>query len=139
MGVEALRGKTVLLLISDLEISHDEILILGQIYQESRRRPEYHYEIVWLPLVEKTTLQDEQHEYRFEELQSKMPWYTLNHPRLLEPAVAEYIKRVWGFSKKPILVAIDPQGKLASSNANHMVWIWGNSAYPFTQIGRAHV
>ncbi|KAL8547563.1 hypothetical protein ACS0TY_007041 [Phlomoides rotata] len=133
VGVEALRGKTVLLLISDVEMSHDEILILSQIYQESRRRPEYRYEIVWLPLVEKTVLHKEQQEHRLEELRSKMPWYTLLHPRLLEPAVVEYIKRVWRFSKKPIVVAIDPQGKLASPNANYMMWIWGNSAYPFTQ------
>ncbi|KAH6819967.1 hypothetical protein C2S53_018126 [Perilla frutescens var. hirtella] len=131
VGIEALRGKTVLLLISDADISHDELLILGQIYQDSRKRPEFHYEIVWLPLLEKMINQQDEH--KFEELQLQMPWYTLHNPGLLEPAVARYIKEAWHYTKKPILVALDPQGKLVSPNAIHMVWIWGNMAYPFTQ------
>lgn len=132
VGIEALRGKTVLLLISDTEISHDELLILGQIYNDSRKMPEFQYEIVWLPLLDKVAQQDLQQKHRLDQVQTRMPWYTLHDPGLLEPAVARYIKEVWHYSKKPILVALDPQGKLVSPNAIHMVWIWGNMAYPFT-------
>nr|GEU68267.1 protein sieve element occlusion B-like [Tanacetum cinerariifolium] len=81
--VDVLRKKTVLLIISDLDISHEEVLVLTRIYKESRRvQPDLHYEVVW----------------------------------------------------KPILVVLDPQGRVTSPNALHMVWIWGNIAYPFTSI-----
>lgn len=133
VGIEALRGKTVLLLISDAEISSDELIILGQIYQDSRKRQEFQYEIVWLPLLEKSTSKDEQNVNKFEHVLSRMPWYALHDPNLLEPAVARYIKEVWHFSRKPMLVALDPHGQMVSPNAIHMVWIWGNMAYPFTQ------
>ncbi|KAK6153253.1 hypothetical protein DH2020_012892 [Rehmannia glutinosa] len=134
VGVEALKGKTVLLLISDLDISLDELRILGHIYQESRSRLEFQYEIVWLPIIleTKTTTWNEEHGYELEQLQSMMPWYTLNHPNMLEPAVIRYIKEVWHYAKKPIVVTLDPQGKVSSQNALHMVRIWGNLAYPFS-------
>lgn len=132
VGVEALKENTVLLLVSDLDISHDELRILGHIYQQSKTRAEFQYEIVWLPVVDKMIQPNEEHGLKFEQLQSTMPWYTLHHPSLLERAVAKYIKEVWHFSKKPILLALDPQGQVVSPNALHMVWIWGNLAYPFS-------
>ncbi|CAA0836153.1 Protein SIEVE ELEMENT OCCLUSION B [Striga hermonthica] len=131
VGVEALIGKTVLLLISDLEIiSHYELLILSHIYQESRTRAQFQYEIVWLPIT--TSILDEEHQKKFEQLQSMMPWYTLNHPRFLQRAVIRYINEIWHYSKTPMMVTLDPQGKVSSPNAVHMVRIWGNLAYPFS-------
>ncbi|XP_057787941.1 protein SIEVE ELEMENT OCCLUSION B-like [Salvia miltiorrhiza] len=132
VGVEVLKGKTVLLFISDLNISHDEIFILTQIYQASRKLAELQYEIVWLPMVEYVEVEEEL-ELKFEGLKKKMPWYTLRHPGLLEPAVVKYVKEEWHYSKKTILVALDPKGKVSSPNAYHMLWTWGNAAYPFTQ------
>ncbi|KAL2515490.1 Protein SIEVE ELEMENT OCCLUSION B [Forsythia ovata] len=132
VGVDALRGKTVLLLISDLDISSDELRILDHIYQQSRNKLEFQYEIVWFPIVDRPMSWNEGHELMFHELQSKMPWYTLHHPNLLQLAVARYIKEVWHYVKKPILVALDPQGRVVSKNALHTVWIWGNLAYDFT-------
>ncbi|XP_051133191.1 protein SIEVE ELEMENT OCCLUSION B-like [Andrographis paniculata] len=132
VGVEALRGKTVLLLISDLEISHDEIRLLDGMYLESRARPELNYDIVWLPLVENATSMTEELEHRFDELRSMMSWNMLQHPSMIEPAVARYIKEAWRYSKKLIVVTLDPQGRVANPNAVHMVRIWGNSAYPFS-------
>ena len=61
-----------------------------------------------------------------------MPWYTMYDPWIIETAVIKYIKEVWHFAKKSILVVLDPQGKVASRNALHMVWIWGSHAFPFT-------
>jgi hypothetical protein len=46
--------------------------------------------------------------------------------------VIKYIKEVWNYTKRAILVALDPQGRLSSQNALHMIWIWGNLAFPFT-------
>ncbi|KAL9228394.1 hypothetical protein vseg_003981 [Gypsophila vaccaria] len=130
--VETLRRKTVLLLISDLEVSHEEIMILDHIYRESRTRPELQYEIVWIPIVDHSAAWSDVHQQRFEQLQSMMSWHTLHHPSLLEPAAMKYIKDVWRFQKRMILVVLDPQGKVASPNALHMMLIWGNIAFPFT-------
>ncbi|KAH9618621.1 hypothetical protein KSS87_012020 [Heliosperma pusillum] len=132
--IETLRRKTTLLLISDLEVAHEEIMILDHIYRESRARPELHYEIVWVPIVDHSISWTDEHQHRFEQLQSMMSWHTLHHPRLLEPAAMRYIKEVWRFQKRMILVALDPQGKVACPNALHMMLIWGNIAFPFTAM-----
>nr|GMD36247.1 protein SIEVE ELEMENT OCCLUSION B-like [Ipomoea batatas] len=133
-SIEVLRRKTVLLLLSDLDVSHEELLVLSHIYMESRARPELQYEIVWLPIIERAAVEwNEEREEKFKELQAMMPWYTLHHPSLLEPAVIKFFKEKWHFTKKMMLVALDPQqGKVACQNALHMAWIWGNMAYPFT-------
>lgn len=134
VGIEVLRRKTVLLLISDLDILHEEILILSQCHHEMKERHDLLYEIVWLPVVDKTTPWTEAHQMKFEQVLSMMPWYSVHHPSLIEPAVVRYIKEVWHFTKKLILVVLDPQAKVVCTNALHMMWIWGNLAYPFTSM-----
>ncbi|GJZ78143.1 sieve element occlusion B-like protein [Tanacetum coccineum] len=138
VNVDVLRKKTVLLLISDLEISDEEVQVLTQIYIESKSQPEsnsqldLHYEVVWVPVVDHLMTWDDSHQHKLEKLQSMMKWNMLQDPKLLQPPVIKYIKQVWHFEKKPILVVLDPQGRVASPNALHMVWIWRNIAYPFT-------
>ncbi|XP_052180696.1 protein SIEVE ELEMENT OCCLUSION B-like [Diospyros lotus] len=132
VSVEVLRRKNVLLLISDLDLWHEEIMILAQLHQEMRARSDLVYEIVWLPIIDRSMPWTEEIQHKFELLQGMMPWYMVHHPSLIEPAVIRYIKEVWGFDKRPILVALDPQAKVVSQNAFHMIWIWGNLAFPFT-------
>uniref|UniRef100_A0A7N0RIT2 Protein SIEVE ELEMENT OCCLUSION B-like n=1 Tax=Kalanchoe fedtschenkoi TaxID=63787 RepID=A0A7N0RIT2_KALFE len=130
---EVLRNKHVLLLISDLDISNDEIMTLNHIYKESHTiTPSIEYYIIWLPIVDEKNAGDESHELRFQQLQSMMSWFVVHRPSLIEPAVTKYIKEVWHFKKKTIMVTLDQQGQVASTNALHMMWIWGNLAYPFT-------
>ncbi|KAF6176950.1 hypothetical protein GIB67_027750 [Kingdonia uniflora] len=135
VNLEGLRRKNVLLLISDLDLSHDELAILEQMYNESRHQPnrvESHYEVVWLPVIDRSVPWTDEKQKQFETLQMLMPWYTVHHPSLLDPAVIKFIKEVWHFTKKPILVVLDPQGRVVSPNALHMMWIWGSLAFPFT-------
>ncbi|KAJ0818266.1 putative protein SIEVE ELEMENT OCCLUSION [Helianthus annuus] len=61
-----------------------------------------------------------------------MPWYSLFHPSLLDPAVIKYIKEKWHFNRKPLLVVMDSQGRIVNTNALHMLWTWGSVAFPFT-------
>ncbi|KAJ0074951.1 hypothetical protein Patl1_33331 [Pistacia atlantica] len=61
-----------------------------------------------------------------------MPWYSVYNPLLIDAAVIFYIQEVRHSNKKPILVVLDPQGKLVNNNALHMLWIWGSLAFPFT-------
>ncbi|KDP46373.1 hypothetical protein JCGZ_10213 [Jatropha curcas] len=135
VNVDVLRRKNVLLLISGLDISHDELSILEQIYNESRihaTRLESQYEVVWVPVVDRTVPYTDAMHKQFESLQTVMPWYTVYHPTLIEKVVIRFIKEVWHFRRRPILVVLDPQGKVVCPNALHMMWIWASNAFPFT-------
>ncbi|GFZ03854.1 sieve element occlusion amino-terminus protein [Actinidia rufa] len=129
VNIDVLKRKTVLLLISDLDMFTEEVDILAQIY---KKRTELNYEIVWLPIVDRSTPWNEENQHKFQQLQLRMPWYTVVKYSLLEPAIIRYIKEVWKFEKKLMLVVLDPQGKVVCLNARHMILIWGNLAYPFT-------
>ncbi|CAN0871817.1 Protein SIEVE ELEMENT OCCLUSION B [Linum grandiflorum] len=136
-NLDVLRRKNVLLLISDLELSHEELSMLEQMYHEARQHPtrlESQYEVVWMPVVDRSTPWNEEKQKGFERLQSMMPWYSVYHPSLLDLAVIRYIKEAWHFNKKPLLVVLDPQGKVVNPNALHMMWIWGSMAFPFTSM-----
>lgn len=133
--IDVLRGKTVLLLISDLDLIDEELIVLDKMYKEAKKgKNGLEYEIVWLPVVDRTITWTKEHETKFKELQYKMSWYTLFHPSLLDVASIRFIKEVWGFAKKLVIVSLDSAGKMVSENALHMILIWGNSAYPFTTI-----
>ncbi|WOL00417.1 hypothetical protein Cni_G09130 [Canna indica] len=126
-SVDALRKKTVMFFISDLDITQEELLVLVQIYIDDEL--DRNYEIVWLPMVDRLVAWEEE---AFKRLASSMPWYSLCHPSFLERAAVKYIRDVWRFEKKPLLVVLDAQGKVVCPNALHMMWIWGSRAFPFT-------
>lgn len=130
-----MRRKIVLLYISDLHnVSDQELVIFEQMYLESRQdstRLESQYELVWIPLVDKAIPWAEL-KPKLEKLRSTMSWYSIYDPSVLEPATIKYIKEVWLFKAKPILVVLDPLGKVVNLNALPMMWIWGSLAYPFS-------
>ncbi|CAN0925178.1 Protein SIEVE ELEMENT OCCLUSION B [Linum grandiflorum] len=133
--LDVLRKKNVLLLISSLDILQEELAILEQIYNESRVDPtrrDIQYEVVWVPIVDPAIPWTEMKQKQFENLQSTMRWYSVHHPSVINDAAIKFIKEVWNFGEKTILVVLDPQGQVASPNALHMMWIWGSAAFPFT-------
>ncbi|XP_024168504.1 protein SIEVE ELEMENT OCCLUSION B [Rosa chinensis] len=130
-SLEVLRRKHVLLLITDLSLSYEEILILEHIHNDQQHRAEVEYEFVWLPIVD-AAVWDEAKRDRFEDLKSRMPWYAVHDPLIIEPPVIKFIRDYWHFDKKMIIVSLDPQGRVSSENAYHMLWIWGNVAFPFS-------
>ncbi|KAJ1395696.1 Sieve element occlusion, N-terminal [Sesbania bispinosa] len=135
VSLEPLRRKNVLLLFSGLEFSTDELLILEQIYNESKAhapRLESRYELVWIPIVDHNSEWTDQKQRQFESLRESMPWYSVYHPSLIGKAVIWFIHSEWKYKNKPILVVLDPQGRVACPNAIHMMWIWGSAAFPFT-------
>ncbi|TMW93350.1 hypothetical protein EJD97_011845 [Solanum chilense] len=137
VSLDVLRRKHVLLLISDLDIASEELFVLHHMYDESKtqpNRPESNYDVVWMPVVDKRLAPwTEAKQMKFEEVQASMPWYSVAHPSMMDPAVLRCIKEVWGFKKKPQLVVLDPQGKESNNNAYHILWIWGSLAFPFTK------
>ncbi|KAF8040735.1 hypothetical protein BT93_B2843 [Corymbia citriodora subsp. variegata] len=135
VSLEVLRRKNVLLLISDIDLPQEELLVLEQMYQEAKQAPtrtESQYEIVWIPVIDRSTPWNEEKQKQFQNLQGMMTWYSVFDPKLIDPAVIKYIKEVWKFNKKAMLVVLDPQGRVTNPDAIHMMWIWGSMAYPFT-------
>ncbi|KAK7815166.1 protein sieve element occlusion b [Quercus suber] len=74
VNIDVLKKKNVLLYISALNITIDDILILKPIYDGIRKEDQY--KIVWIPIVEQWT--DELRK-KFEMLRSKMPWYVVQY------------------------------------------------------------
>lgn len=130
--LDVLKKKNVLLLISGLDISQEELIILEQSYTESKV---HSYEIVWIPVVDHTAVPwTDALQAQLENLQASMPWYSVHHPSMIGNAVIKFIRDDWHFRGKPILVVLDPLGKVVSPNAIHMMWIWQNNAFPFTSV-----
>ncbi|CAI9302976.1 unnamed protein product [Lactuca saligna] len=137
VSLEVLRRRNVLLLISGLDMSREELSILEDIYNESRihgSRTNALYEVVWMPIVDPSVNYTIEMDTKFEEMKVKMPWYSVSHPSIIDKVVIRSIEDRWHFRKRPILVVLDPQGKELSPNAIHMMWIWGSNAFPFTSM-----
>lgn len=137
VNIDVLKSKNVLLLISDLEIS--QLSYLEQIYDNTRstNAGSDQYEFLWLPILDKCVWWNEIVRYNFETLTLQFlqkACYIVHEPSLIEPSVNKFIREKWNFSNKPILVVLDPQGKVVSPNAIHMMWIWGTNAFPFTSL-----
>ncbi|KAG8366001.1 hypothetical protein BUALT_Bualt17G0030700 [Buddleja alternifolia] len=131
--IEALRMKYVLLLISDLDVPHEELNVLHLIYNQQARRHEY--EVLWLPILNHASSTSSLHDPVFYDLRNNhMPWYSVDHLSLVEPVAIRYIREVWKFVHMPMLVVLDPQGKLSNLDALPMMWIWGSNAFPFTKL-----
>ncbi|KZV40025.1 hypothetical protein F511_12420 [Dorcoceras hygrometricum] len=130
--LEILRSKHVLLLITDLNIPHEELNILHSIYNQHPTRQEY--EVLWLPIVEpSTTSVASFQDTDFHNLRNLMPWHSVEHPSFIEPVAVRYIREVWNFVHRPMLVVLDPQAKLSNLDALPMMWIWGSNGFPFTK------
>lgn len=127
--IEELREKHVFLLASGLDISKEEIDILVKLYQEAKSKGEVQYEVVWIPVVEKTISWDQEIQQKFEEILAMMPWYAMPEPSKIKAEVFKYIKNEWRFENKMIFVPLDRQGKVGSLNALDMLLIRGNKAF----------
>ncbi|BBG92653.1 hypothetical protein Prudu_000452 [Prunus dulcis] len=123
VNIDVLRRKYVLLFISTLDISDDDISILKPVYEGTKKEDKY--KIVWIPIVEQWT--DELRK-KFE-LRAKMPWYTVQY--FAPVAGIRFIKEEWHFKGKPAVVVMNPQGKVENTNALHLIRIHGMKAFPF--------
>ncbi|KDP46380.1 hypothetical protein JCGZ_10220 [Jatropha curcas] len=135
VDLEALRKKLVLLLISDLDISEEDISIVEDIYSNSRakRTQQSRLEIVWLPIIDKSEdWESEKTKEKFMKKQRAMKWHTVHRPSLIAKEVIKLAKEEWHFEKKRIIVVIDAQGQVACPDAFPMIYVWGYETYPFS-------
>uniref|UniRef100_A0A7N0URP8 Protein SIEVE ELEMENT OCCLUSION B-like n=1 Tax=Kalanchoe fedtschenkoi TaxID=63787 RepID=A0A7N0URP8_KALFE len=129
--ISRLKGKHVLLLVSDEESPREEIFFLKHIYQEAIRLGKQQLSILWVPVNSGLGMGTD---HQFKTQSKSMPWYSVPHPSLISEKAAKFIKENWRFqSKTNTLVVLDPQGTVVNINAFHMLWIWGTQAFPFTR------
>ncbi|XP_042480515.1 protein SIEVE ELEMENT OCCLUSION B-like [Macadamia integrifolia] len=127
VGVEVMRRcKGTLLLISDLDISQEEFVIVNQLIPRKKG--------LWLPVVDRSLLWTEARQKDVDRLQSNVRFYSVRHPSLIHPAVIKYIKEIWHFNKKPVVVVLDYHGSVLSLNNLPMMWIWGWRGWPSTRM-----
>ncbi|KAL2325101.1 hypothetical protein Fmac_024159 [Flemingia macrophylla] len=127
VDISVLKKKNVYLFISSLDITVEHISVLRPVYDSIKTNDQY--KIVWIPIVEEWT---EPLRKKFEILKSKMPWYVVQHFGSI--AGYKYIKEEWHFKKTtPMVVVLNPQGKVQHTNAFHLIQAHGTRAFPFTR------
>ncbi|XP_010250967.1 PREDICTED: protein SIEVE ELEMENT OCCLUSION C [Nelumbo nucifera] len=134
LGVSELVNKEVVLLVSQPKILPLEELLL--LVQQTQSNPQHNklkgcYEIVWVPVPSSNKWTDAE-EKDFLHLSDSLPWYSIRQPWLLSSAVVNYIKQQWRFTEKPFIMVLDSKGRVSSSIAIDMIYIWGPVAYPFS-------
>ncbi|KAL6188120.1 hypothetical protein ACLB2K_039514 [Fragaria x ananassa] len=136
VNIDMLKGKVVILFLTDLDILREkEYMIVQQMYMEKRHeplKPESQYEVVWVPILDAWT--EDKYE-QFESIRNAMEWYSIYLPSVVSPTVIRYIRKEdkWNFVKKPLLVVMDPQGRIVHNNAVHMMCVFGSIAFPFNK------
>ncbi|XXG49636.1 hypothetical protein AAC387_Pa02g3765 [Persea americana] len=128
-SLDVLKSKTVILFISYLDISEEQVKEVDQ----QVCKPERQYEIVWLPICDDTVTKMETKEIEQTILSkaSLMRCYSLHYSVTLQSYVIQYIKKEWLLEKKEAMVVFDAYGKVVNSNAYQMTMVWGSAAYPF--------
>eukprot|EP01018_Ginkgo_biloba_P001072 Gb_13428 [translate_table: standard] len=123
MSVDDLQGKLILLLIGG---AHDHpFWSLTEMYVESHDG--YNYEIVSIPI------RTEQDWYYFEGILNSVPWPVISNPRSIKSGLLYFFEKDWKYSPfSPILVVVEPNGRISNKNALPMVERLGVEAHPFT-------
>ncbi|KAG6593861.1 Protein SIEVE ELEMENT OCCLUSION B, partial [Cucurbita argyrosperma subsp. sororia] len=135
---DALRDKNVILLISGLDISDEDIRAVDLVYNEVRKEDKY--KIVWIPVVPEHSLEHSQEEEKearkkYEYLSSLMKWYIV--PYTTKIAGWRYLEENWQLRQDPLVVVMNSQSRVEFRNAIHLIRVWGTEAIPFTN-GRTH-
>ncbi|XP_022959050.1 protein SIEVE ELEMENT OCCLUSION B-like [Cucurbita moschata] len=123
---ESLAGKNVVLVISELNISDDDMRALHQVYNELKR--DNKHEIVWIPIIPERFLEEDRRRYEY--LRSTMKWYSMQFSTRV--AGMRYIEEKWQLREDPLVVVLNPQSKVEFTNAIHLIRVWGTEAIPFT-------
>ncbi|CAK9329152.1 unnamed protein product [Citrullus colocynthis] len=122
-----LRRKKVVLVISGLNISEEDIKALHLVYDELGREDKY--KIVWIPIINPND-PDEENRRRYEYVISKMPWYIVQFTTKI--AGWRFLEENWQLRDDPLVVVLDSTSKVEFTNAIHLIRVWGSEAVPFT-------
>ncbi|KAK8627460.1 hypothetical protein V6N13_135071 [Hibiscus sabdariffa] len=134
LGVSELKNKVVLLLISkpDLLPLEQLFFLVNQTYEHPQReKVEGSYAIIWVPISFSKVWTDAEEKW-FNFLSNTMPFYSVRRPWSLNSAVINFMKQEWNYRGEAIMVVLDSEGTITSTNALDMVFIWGPRVYPFS-------
>ncbi|XP_022138379.1 protein SIEVE ELEMENT OCCLUSION B-like [Momordica charantia] len=123
----SLRRKKVILVISGLNISEEDIKALHIVYNELHGEDKY--KIVWIPIINPNDVAEE-NKQRYEDLVSKMPWYIVQYTEKI--AGWRFLEENWQLRDDPLVVVLNSQSKVEFTNAIHLIRVWGSEAIPFT-------
>uniref|UniRef100_A0A7N0U4K7 Sieve element occlusion C-terminal domain-containing protein n=1 Tax=Kalanchoe fedtschenkoi TaxID=63787 RepID=A0A7N0U4K7_KALFE len=127
----ALRHNILLLLISRLDISLNEISFLEDVYAELKIPVEQQCELIWVPIHNGSWTTSSKEKYK--KLLQMMPWYTVQHPTVITKETIKFMRDIWKFHRNPIIVVLNADGNVVCPNAIHLIHIWGAKAFPFTK------
>ncbi|KAK6922311.1 Sieve element occlusion, N-terminal [Dillenia turbinata] len=134
LGISDLKNKVVMVVVSKPDILPLERLffLVQRTGDLPSNKEERKYQILWIPVSTSETWNDAD-ERSFEYLSNSLPWYSILQPWSLNSEIVNYIKQEWNFKDEPIMVVLDPQGKITNLNAMDMVLTWGAArAYPLS-------
>ncbi|KAL9675406.1 hypothetical protein QQ045_003608 [Rhodiola kirilowii] len=133
LSMVTLRRKTLVLLISGLDISSNVISFLKDMYVEyATSLQEANCEFIWLPIQSGPWITSLEEKYT--KLLQMMPWYTVPHPNFITEKTKKFVRDIWMFHRKPLAVVLNEDGNVVCPNAMHMMYIWGPKAFPFTRM-----
>ncbi|KAG7026205.1 Protein SIEVE ELEMENT OCCLUSION B [Cucurbita argyrosperma subsp. argyrosperma] len=96
---ESLSGKNVILVISELNISNDDIEALHHVY-ERLKTDHKTYEIVWIPIIPASYHAEDLKRYEY--LRSIMKWHSI--PFTTKIAGMRYMEERWQLREDPLVV-----------------------------------
>lgn len=135
MNVSELINKVVIILVSEPELLPIEQihLLIQQTYDHPyQKKVGSKYDIVWLsiPLSDSWSFSQKR---SFSFLSNSLPWLSIREPWLLSSAVLSFVKNEWNYKDQhPLMVVLDPKGRITNTNALDMVFVWGAKAFPFS-------
>lgn len=140
MGVDGLRGKTVLLFVSVMD--QHPFHFLTEIYSKAKTNDDM--EILSIPIpveVQGRSLMGGESVVGlpysdlagFESILKNVPWPVLRNPWLLRPEVYYFFQRKCSELNPAILVVVEPNGRIRNKNAMPLVETCGAEVYPFTE------
>lgn len=112
------------------------VLLIQQMYDDPYRTElQGSFDIIWLPISSSTDTsiwsQAEMDAFCF--LANSLPWLSVRHPWRISPTVIKFVKEECKFKGgEPIMVVIDPGGRVTNINGLDMMLIWGIRSYPFS-------
>ncbi|XP_074276883.1 protein SIEVE ELEMENT OCCLUSION B-like [Silene latifolia] len=118
--LDVLRGKRVLLLISEIDMFFEDITSLKHVIIDTKKD-----EIVWIPVINRSIADLDPINNQLEILQNSMPWYSVQ-PSMVTDVVIDFFKIEWKFKPKTILYLLSPSGEILRYDAIDMVRIWPN-------------
>ncbi|XP_054789955.1 protein SIEVE ELEMENT OCCLUSION B-like [Prosopis cineraria] len=147
VSIEVFRQKHVLLFLSGLYSIEDETRLLKSIYQGLRKDPKEvkglkkdDFKILWAPIVDYDSSVTGDHtkdRKKFEELKRQMDWYVVECS-IIPPICKKLIRNGLKYQSEPMVPVFNPQGGTTNPNALHMLFAWGDSAFPWGKDDDLH-